>query len=140
MTNTSKFWIGALIVAGVGAGAVVANRDRISEAPVVPAAMATPAPVVEKAALPMPKPRTHEPASVEPLVMTDELAAEAKPLLNKGTDLTMASEGFATRESFLATARAAKENGIPFVLLKDRVVAHKKPLKVAVRELTSRQE
>jgi len=132
MTGTSKFWIVAAIVGAVGVGAAVTNRHRVEIAPAVPIAAAESAPpVVTKAALPMPKPHTTEPAA-PPLVMTSELETLVKPLLQPGTDLTMASEGFASRESFLATAYAAKNLNVPFVLLKDRIVAERQPLATAI--------
>lgn len=135
MTNTSKFWVGALIVGAVGVGAAVANRNRVDVTPAVPMAAAEDVaqPVVSKAALPMPAPRKA--VVVEPLVLTPERATIVKPMLQPGTDLTMASEGFGTFESFVATARAAKNLGIPFVVLKDRVVAQRLPLASAIREL-----
>ena len=137
MTNTSKFWVGAIVVGVLGAGVVVANRNRIDVTPAVPIAAAEPAsaaPVVSKAALPLPKTRTPEPAAV-PFMMSDELAAIAKPLLQPGTDLITASEGFSSRETFLATAYAAKNIGVPFVLLKDRIVAARQPLAAAISEV-----
>jgi hypothetical protein len=135
MTNTSRFWTGALIVGAVAVGVVIANRNRVDLTPVVPVATSEPAPaptVPTRRALPVPK-RTAEPAPA--LVMSTELAGMAKPLLQPGTDLTMASEGFSNRESFLATAYAAKNLSIPFVVLKDRVVAEKMPLDKAIREI-----
>jgi hypothetical protein len=136
MTNTSKFWVGALVVGVLGAGAVVANRSRVEITPAVPvAAAAEPAaPVVSKAALPLPKARTPEP-EVVPFMMSDELAAIARPLLQPGTDLLTASEGFSSRESFLATAYAAKNNEIPFVILKDRIVAQRQSLTAAIADV-----
>jgi hypothetical protein len=136
MSNTSKFWVGAVIVGAVAAGVVIANRNRVDVTPTVPVAAVEPAapapPVLVRHALPMPK-RTAEPAPT--LVMSTDLAGVAKPLLQPGTDLTMASEGFSSRESFLATAYAAKNLSIPFVLLKDRVVAAKTPLEAAIRQI-----
>jgi hypothetical protein len=135
MTNTSKFWTVALIAGAVGIGAAVANRDQVEEAvpqmAVAAAAPEIPEPTVTKAALPMPKPRKV----AEPLVMSSGLAAIVRPLLQRGTDLTMASQGFETSESFVATAHAAKNLGIPFVVLKDRVVAQKMSLAEAIKEI-----
>lgn len=134
MTNTSKFWVGALIVGAVGVGAAVANRNRVDVTPTVPIAAAeVPQPVVSKAALPIPAPRKN--VEVTPLVLTPERATIVKPILQPGTDLMMASEGFGSFESFVATAKAAKNLGIPFVVLKDRVVAQRMALASAIREL-----
>jgi len=88
-------------------------------------------PTVTKAALPAPVARK----AAEPIVMSVGLETLVKPLLNKGTDLEMASEGFTTSESFVATAHAAKNLGIPFVVLKDRVVAQRLSLTAAIREV-----
>ena len=133
MTNTSKFWVGALIVGAVGVGAVVANRNRVD---VIPSgAVAAPeetAPVVTKAALPMPT--TRRPLAA-PIEMSTGLATLVKPLLQRGTDLTMASQGFVNSESFVATAHAAKNLGIPFVVLKDRIVAQRMSLAAAIHEI-----
>ena len=132
MTNTSKFWVGALIVSAVGAGAYIANRNRVDVTPEVPVAAVESAPMVTKAALPMPASRKE---AVVPFMMTSELSALAKQLLQPGTDLNMASEGFSSRETFLATAYAAKNLDIPFVLLKDRVVAQRQSLASAIGEV-----
>lgn len=133
MTNTSKFWVGALIVGAVGVGAVVANRNRVVVTPAVPIAATEVAPPVEtKAALPMPKPQK---AGAEPIVVTAGLETLVKPLLQKGTDLAMASEGFTSSATFVATAHAAKNLDVPFVLLKDRVVAQRMSLEAAIRDL-----
>lgn len=134
MTNTSKFWTVAIIVGAVATGAAIANRNRVEVVPQVAMAPAAPEvtePVVSKAALPLPKPRK----TVEPLVMSPGLAALVRPLLQRGTDLEMASEGFTSSETFVATAHAAKNLGIPFVVLKDRVVAQRLSLAAAIEEL-----
>ena len=134
MTNTSKFWVGALIVGAVAASAVVANRNRVEVTPAVPIAAAEPetAPPPARKALPMP-PRKVE--SAPAIALTSDLVSVAKPLLQPGTDLTMASDGFTTRETFLAAAYAAKNLNVPFVLLKDRVVGQRMPLAAAIKEL-----
>lgn len=132
MTNTSKFWVGALIVGAVALGTIVTNRNRFNTAPAVSIAAAdVTSPVVATDALPMPKTKVAEPA----LVMSAGLATLVTPLLQRGTDLTMASEGFATSESFVATAHAAKNLGIPFVVLKDRVVGQRMSLVSAIKEI-----
>ena len=135
MTNTSKFWVGALILGAVGLGAIVANRNGGDVMPTasIAAAQAEPAPVVSKAALPMPAPRRVD--TVVPLVLTSGLANIVKPLLQPGTDVIMASDGFTSSEAFVSTAHAAKNLGIPFVVLKDRVVAQRLSLSDAIRQI-----
>lgn len=136
MTNTSKFWVGALIVGAVAAGAVAANRARLNmaanEPPAASAEVTPAAPIPTPHRAPTPSKRAE--TSAEPVV-TAEIAEVVKPLLQPGTDVTVASEGFATRESFVATAYAAKNLSIPFVVLKDRVVTQHLALASAIRQL-----
>ena len=63
-----------------------------------------------------------------------ELQEQLKPLLNKGTDMGMAADGFRTAEQFAAVAHAARNTEVPFVLLKHRVLAEGKTLEAAIRE------
>lgn len=136
MTNTSKFWTVAVIVGAVAAGAAIANNNRVEATNVAPQVSVAPAevsePTVTKTALPLPKPRK---AVAGPIAMSTGLATLVRPLLKRGTDLTMASEGFTTSESFVATAHAAKNLGIPFVVLKDRVVGQRLSLAAAIKEI-----
>jgi hypothetical protein len=63
-----------------------------------------------------------------------EVHAHVKPLLNKGADMTLASEGFDDAEQFVTVAHAARNTEIPFVLLKHRVLTEGKSLTAAIRE------
>ena len=63
-----------------------------------------------------------------------ELHEQLKPLLNKGSDMTMAADGFRSAEQFAAVAHAARNTQIPFVLLKHRVLTEGKSLAAAIRE------
>jgi hypothetical protein len=63
-----------------------------------------------------------------------DLQNQLKPLLNKGSDMTMASEGFRDAEQFAAVAHASRNTEIPFVLLKHRVLNERKTLSAAIRE------
>jgi hypothetical protein len=51
-----------------------------------------------------------------------------KPILNRGTKMEMAAQGFLTAEEFATVAHAAKNTNVPFVVLKDRVLSQKRPL------------
>ncbi len=69
------------------------------------------------------------------------LAAEAKPvqqhvkhILNRGTDVRVASEGFQNARELMTVAYAARNTDIPFVLLKHRVLTERKSLASAIRE------
>lgn len=57
-----------------------------------------------------------------------------KPLLNRGADMTLASQGFRDGEQFAAVAHAARNTEVPFVLLKHRVLNEGKTLGAAIRE------
>lgn len=63
-----------------------------------------------------------------------ELHARLKPLLNRGADMTIASDGFRDSEQFAAIAHAARNTEVPFVLLKHRVLKEGKSLTAAIRE------
>lgn len=65
---------------------------------------------------------------------TATLHEHLKPLLNKGTDMTIASQGFRTAEQFAMVAHAARNTDVPFVLLKHRVLNERKTLVAAIRE------
>ncbi|TAK13806.1 MAG: hypothetical protein EPO35_10030 [Acidobacteria bacterium] len=133
MTSQSKFWVGALIVSAVAIGALVANRTRLEMArpEMLSAPVEPPAPAPEVAAVPERAPRIVEPMTTDVMAV---LAVVAKPLLQPGTDVTMAAEGFPTRESFVATAYAARNLDIPFVVLKDRVLTGRQSLAAAIRQ------
>ena len=63
-----------------------------------------------------------------------ELQAHLKPLLNKGSDMTLAASDFRDAEQFAAVAHAARNTNVPFVLLKHRVLNEGKTLAEAIRE------
>ena len=62
------------------------------------------------------------------------LHEQLQPLLNKGADMSIAAEGFRTAEQFAAVAHAARNTGVPFMLLKHRVLNEGKTLGQAIRE------
>jgi hypothetical protein len=63
-----------------------------------------------------------------------DLQNQLKPLLNKGTDMSIAAEGFRNAEQFATVAHAARNTEIPFVLLKHRVLNERMTLAAAIRE------
>jgi hypothetical protein len=65
---------------------------------------------------------------------SDAVEAQAKPLLNEGTDMALASDGFANAEQFVMVAHAARNTDIPFVVLKHRVLNERHTLTAAIRE------
>jgi hypothetical protein len=68
------------------------------------------------------------------LAVSDEpVQAHAKSLLNSGTDVKMASEGFRDATEFVTAAYAARNTAIPFMLLKHRVLTEGLTLSEAIR-------
>ena len=63
-----------------------------------------------------------------------ELQARLKPVLNRGTNMTIAAEGFKSAEEFATVAHAAKNTDVPFMVLKHRVLTEGKSLAKAIRE------
>jgi hypothetical protein len=81
-------------------------------------------------------PRAARRAPAAPAVAVDapELHARLKPVLNRGTKMTVAADGFSNAEQFATIAHAAKNTGVPFVVLKHRVLEEGKSLTAAIRE------
>jgi hypothetical protein len=79
-----------------------------------------------------PKART----AVQPAVpaSTPRLQKALKPLLNRGTDMARAADGFKSGVQFAAVAHAARNTEVPFVVLKHRVLEEKKSLAAAIHE------
>jgi hypothetical protein len=110
--------------------------DEASVATVTPSVSRAEAP---EAAAPPPRaaaPRRAPARATAPAVAPSaaELQEQLKPLLNKGTNMAMAADGFRTAEQFAAVAHAARNTEVPFVLLKHRVLKEGKTLEAAIRE------
>jgi len=65
---------------------------------------------------------------------TPELQKRMKPLLNRGTDIKLAADGFRDAHQFATVAHAAHNTQVPFVLLKHRVLVEGKSVASAIRE------
>lgn len=63
-----------------------------------------------------------------------ELHRQIKPLLNRGADVSKASEGFSDAEEFVTLVHASRNTDVPFVLLKHRVLNEGKTVAAAIRE------
>jgi hypothetical protein len=57
-----------------------------------------------------------------------------KPVLNRGTKMEVAAQGFLTAEEFATVAHAAKNTSVPFMVLKHRVLSEKRPLEDSVAD------
>jgi hypothetical protein len=64
-----------------------------------------------------------------------EVQKHLKPLLNRGADMEIASEGFRDAEQFATVAHAARNTNVPFMALKHRIVTEGKSLVTAIKEL-----
>ena len=79
-----------------------------------------------------PHARTAALPSVPP--SAPKLQTALKPLLNRGTNMDKAADGFQSGVQFAAVAHAARNTSVPFVVLKHRVLNEKKTLAVAIHE------
>jgi hypothetical protein len=77
--------------------------------------------------------RASRPARVVP-VSSESVIKQVKLLLNEGTDVEVASEGFRDAEQLMTVAYLAHNTEIPFVVLKHRVLAERRSLAAAIRE------
>jgi hypothetical protein len=73
--------------------------------------------------------------SVQPAVWEPDLQKRAKQVLNPGAKLELAAADFQSVEQFMTVAHAAKNTGVPFMVLKDRVLNQKTTLADAIHEL-----
>lgn len=109
-------WVGSYVRTESLPSAISVD-DGTATAPVAPAAgtrRATPA---------GPRATAAARAAVPTPALDDTtLHAQLKPLLKSGVDMTLATEDFRTADAFAAVVHAAHNTGVPFVLLKHRVV------------------
>lgn len=121
--------VAGAIALGVWAVPRMGGDARETTAPV--AVDATPAAGEVKDA---PRAARRAPAAPSIAVDAPELQARLKPVLNRGTKMELAAEGFSSAEQFATIAHAAKNTGVPFVVLKHRVLEEGKSLSAAIRE------
>jgi hypothetical protein len=143
-------FIGAVVL-GVLIGPFVTNRLHVStnrpesavtvSAPVENAPQ-SPAPRVAKREKPSTRTApsakaTREHAATNAVAVdlsAPELHKRLKPVLNRGANMSIASEGFRDAEQFATIAHAARNTNVPFLLLKHRVLDEGKTLQAAIRE------
>ena len=65
---------------------------------------------------------------------TPELHDRLKPVLNRGTKMALAADGFRSAEQFATVAHLARNTEVPFMVLKHRVLEEGKTMTAAVRE------
>jgi hypothetical protein len=73
-----------------------------------------------------------------------QLHERLKPVLSRGTRMELAADGFRDAEQFATVAHAARNTGVPFVVLKHRVLNDGQTLANAIRaskpELDAKRE
>ena len=127
-------FIGAVAL-GVAIGPSLTQREAAVTAPDAvtsqPAAVPDVAPRAAAPRASAPKRVTSAAALIPP--STPALQERLKPVLNRGTNMTMAAEGFRDAEQFATVAHAARNTEVPFVLLKHRVLDEGRSLADAIR-------
>jgi len=140
-------FIGALVV-GMFIGAHYPDKfgNRSSESTLSTAPPPAAEPVAEKPAAPRKPARAAaakraEAEETESVAANSQVAIDApelqkrlKPVLNKGTDMDKAAEGFRNAEQFATVAHASKNTDVPFMVLKHRVLNEGMPLSTAIHE------
>ena len=71
---------------------------------------------------------------IEVSLWEPELRDRVKAVLNPGSHLELAAEGFGDPELFVTVAHAARNTNVPFVLLKDRVLNRGQSVSEAIHE------
>jgi len=117
---------------GLTIGPQLTATRAVAPAPTTHVAADTPAEAAPatSAAAPAVAPRLERvlPASAPPV------RQHVERLLNKGTDVAVAADGFHNARELMTVAYAARNTAIPFVLLKHRVLTERMSLDRAIRE------
>ena len=125
-------FIGAVAL-GVAIGPSLTHRDA-ADGPAAELSHAAAAPGNARHAV-APRARTTKSAA-RPVAIpasTAALQTRLKPVLNSGTNMTIAADGFRDGEQFAMVAHAARNTQVPFVLLKHRVLNEGQTLSDAIR-------
>ena len=137
--------VGVLAVAALGVWWGPSLMDRDTDVTAPPAAAVSPsADTAKPRRAPAPRAtvakKDTEKTTIAPDVvptlpaMQPELHARLKPVLNRGTRMELAAEGFRDAEQFATVAHAARNTGVPFAVLKHRVLEEHQTLARAIGE------
>jgi len=127
---------------GVAVGPSIVHRDAatptaMSQPAAAPDDVKAPEPAARPTRAPRPTKRAevsaNRAAAIVPPAAHPELQQRLKPVLNRGADMSKASDGFRSAEEFATVAHAARNTQIPFMLLKHRVLEEGMPLDAAIR-------
>jgi hypothetical protein len=136
--------VGVLAVAALGVWWGPSLMDRDTEVTAPPAAAVSPSETAKPRRAPAPRAtvakKDTEKTTIAPDVVPTlpatqpELHARLKPVLNRGTRMELAAEGFRDAEQFATVAHAARNTGVPFAVLKHRVLEEHQTLARAIGE------
>jgi hypothetical protein len=83
----------------------------------------------------LPRPEVADPANPSAPWIEPGLTTRLRPLIARGADIRVYSEGFPNAEKFAAVVHASKNTGVPFMVLKDRVLNQRMNLAQAIRSM-----
>jgi len=129
---------------GMAIGTSWMQRDPVEPAAVDQPISAAPSPAVAEPSRPARASRSAKAtkpaaeattAPVSKVTASDEeLQLRMKKVLNRGADVSVAADGFKSGEQFAMVAYASKNTGVPFMLLKHRVLNEGMSLEQAILE------
>ena len=129
--------LAAAFALGVWTGPSLRNRAASVSAERSPAEATKPAHAAPKRSSGRVEQRTRESRDA-PLAQraasAPDVHKQLKPVLNPGTDMAIASEGFRDAEQFATVAHAARNTQVPFMVLKHQVLQERKSLTAAIAE------
>jgi hypothetical protein len=150
MTAGKTAALGAAFVAAIALGVAIGPsvRDRLPHSDTHPAARpaaasaeTAPAPVESRKRATIPRRSTNK-AKPEAAAQTVSIQPSEprihdrlRPVLNRGAQMDIAADGFRSAEEFAIVAHAARNTGIPFMVLKHRVVNEGRPLADVIHEV-----
>jgi len=141
-STTTALVAGVLTVGALGVWMGPSLIDRNNDAVAPPTAVVTPsveAPAPRRAPAPRAVAKNIEATTIAPDVVPalpatqPDLQARIKPLLNRGTRMDSAAEGFRDAVQFATVAHAARNTGVPFAVLKHRVLEQAQTVESAIR-------
>lgn len=143
-TTLTALIVGILAITALGVWWGPSLMDRDDDVAAPPAAAVSPSAETPKARRVAPRAtaatRDAEKTTIAPDVVPSlpatqpELHARLEPVLNRGTKMEMAAEGFRDAVQFATVAHAARNTGVPFAVLKHRVLEEHQTLGRAIRE------
>jgi hypothetical protein len=125
---TGPYLTASVLTAGTEATPPVAQVEQPAATPAEAETPQRPMRVARAVVRPAPNPFAPLKPASDPSVQK-----LAKSVLNPGTNLEMAADGFNDATLFVSTAYAAKNTGIPFVILKHRMLKLGYTLSDAIR-------